>query len=271
MAEILKTGKYLGKKNTAINYEGILITDTTYTKSDEFAAHSHENLYIAYVVQGHYIETTGTETKRCLPGSVIFHRVGERHSNRSFAEKNRILNAEIPKEWFDKQDMSYCDIEHNAGENDLRLKIIFSNIYSEYLLNDDVTSLGIESGIMQSFSSVISGREYYSGNVPEWVRKTDEIFHYEDHSKITLKYIAEMTGIHPAHLSRDFHKYFHCTMSEYLRKIKIENAVNLLAGSNTPLAEISYKCGFADQSHFTRTFKKFKGLTPLEYQNLILN
>ena len=48
---------------------------------------------------------------------------------------------------------------------------------------------------------------------------------------------------------------------------RIENAKELLFNGNSDLAEISLDCGFYDQSHFTKTFKQFTGLTPQQYKN----
>ena len=41
-----------------------------------------------------------------------------------------------------------------------------------------------------------------------------------------------------------------------------------LASTNTPLAEIANVCGFADQSHFSSTFKRTVGLTPARYREM---
>lgn len=270
MTEILKSGNYLGITKSSIDYNGILITDTVYNKKHHFASHSHENLYIAYVIEGSYIESSRHETKRCLPGSVVLHRIDEKHSNSSFAARNRILNAEIGQGWFEKYNLSTAAIEKNISRNNFQLKILFSNLYNEYLINDNVTALAFETGILEAFNSVLASDNFITGNMPEWVKKTEEILRFEEPSCIDLTFLTNETGVHPAHISRDFRKYFHCTMSEYVRRLKVEKAGEYLTAGKFTLAEVSYICGFADQSHFIRIFRKFKGLTPQQYQNLVL-
>lgn len=270
LTEILKSGNYLGITKSSIDYNGILITDTVYNKKHHFAPHSHENLYIAYVIEGSYIESSRHETKRCLPGSVVLHRIDEKHSNSSFAARNRILNAEIGQGWFEKYNLSTAAIEKNISRNNFQLKILFSNLYNEYLINDNVTALAFETGILEAFNSVLASDNFITGNMPEWVKKTEEILRFEEPSCIDLTFLTNETGVHPAHISRDFRKYFHCTMSEYVRRLKVEKAGEYLTAGKFTLAEVSYICGFADQSHFIRIFRKFKGLTPQQYQNLVL-
>jgi AraC-like DNA-binding protein len=270
LPEILKSGYYLGITKRTVDYNGIIITDTLYNKDHVFPKHSHENLYIAYVIEGSYIESTQHETKRCLPGSVVLHRTDEKHSNTSFAEKNRILNAEIGHGWFEMYDLNSASIEKNINRNIFQIKLIFSKLYSEYLINDNVTALAFETGILEAFNSVLTTDNFISGNRPEWVKKTEEILRFEEPSKLDLTFLANETRVHPAHISRDFQRYFHCTMSEYVRRLKVEKAGEYLATGKYTLAEVAYQCGFADQSHFIRIFKKFKGITPQQYQNLVL-
>src|SRR5262245_35676700 len=71
---------------------------------------------------------------------------------------------------------------------------------------------------------------------------------------------------HPVHLAREFHKYYQCTIGEYLRKLRIDFACHEVISSDSTLAEIALDAGFFDQSHFSRTFKCHTGLTPTEFR-----
>jgi AraC family transcriptional regulator len=55
-------------------------------------------------------------------------------------------------------------------------------------------------------------------------------------------------------------------MGEYLRRFRVREACKRLGGRELTLAEIALQVGFADQSHFTRVFKRLTGLTPGEYR-----
>jgi AraC-like DNA-binding protein len=104
---------------------------------------------------------------------------------------------------------------------------------------------------------------------PRWVDKIDEILHENFEQPLSLLEISAELGIHWAHLSRDFPKYFHCNFSQYARKIKVERSLNLLRKKTLSLADIACVCGFADQSHFIRCFKQYTGVTPKDFRRIV--
>ena len=57
------------------------------------------------------------------------------------------------------------------------------------------------------------------------------------------------------------------TISNYILKLKTNEALELLKYSNRSIGSISIYLGFSSQSHFNHAFKKFTGMTPLEYRN----
>ena len=73
-------------------------------------------------------------------------------------------------------------------------------------------------------------------------------------------------GIHPSHLMESFRQHYHCTLGDYVRQLRIEYATHLLSASDLPASQIAHTAGFADQSHFCRTFKRLTGMTPTEFK-----
>jgi AraC family transcriptional regulator len=57
--------------------------------------------------------------------------------------------------------------------------------------------------------------------------------------------------------------YFGCTISEYLRRVRIARAQSLLLCHDQNLADSALTCGFTDQSHFTTAFRRITGIPPL--------
>ena len=80
---------------------------------------------------------------------------------------------------------------------------------------------------------------------------------------------ANEANIHPVHLSREFSRHFHTHLGDYLRLVKVQRAMTLLGEPERLLTEIAFECGFADQSHFIRSFRAYYGMTPLEYRRLM--
>jgi len=106
-------------------------------------------------------------------------------------------------------------------------------------------------------------------DTPQWARELKEIIQDQIDTNLTLglKEISQSLRVHPSYLSREFSKYFdNLSFGEYIRKLRIEKAMELLKKSEYKLSAISYLTGFSDQSHFNRVFKSFTGMTPLEYK-----
>jgi AraC family transcriptional regulator len=85
---------------------------------------------------------------------------------------------------------------------------------------------------------------------------------------LSLATVAHEVGMHPAHLAREFGRWYHCTVGEYLRTLRIEFAQQALAASDAPLGVIALQAGFCHQSHFNRTFIRLIGMTPGAYRAL---
>jgi AraC-like DNA-binding protein len=58
-------------------------------------------------------------------------------------------------------------------------------------------------------------------------------------------------------------------VGEYVRRLRLDWATAQLAATDTPLAVLAAEAGFADQSHFTRAFKGYAGLTPGKYRRFV--
>jgi transcriptional regulator GlxA family with amidase domain len=74
--------------------------------------------------------------------------------------------------------------------------------------------------------------------------------------------LARVAGLSSSHFCRAFKQALRITPYLYVMRTRVERAQRLLRASDAPAVEISASCGFADQSHFTRLFKRFVGAAP---------
>jgi hypothetical protein len=104
---------------------------------------------------------------------------------------------------------------------------------------------------------------------PAWVKDLKAMIQDQIDTQFTfdLKKISNDLEMNPSYLSREFSKYFEdLNFGDYVRKLRIEKAINLIQNSTYPLTEIAYMTGFSDQSHFTRIFKQSTGKNPSSYR-----
>jgi len=78
--------------------------------------------------------------------------------------------------------------------------------------------------------------------------------HY--HRAITNQQLASISKMSLRAFERQFLASFHLTPQKYLRKLRLRIASRALIYTNEALSDVALSCGFADQSHFTREFRR---------------
>ena len=266
----LKTGQFHGQTNNTILLNGLTLTDTEYTH-DKVDWHYHENAYFTFILQGNVIEGNKNEVYNCSAGSLLFHNWQEAHYNIKPDGFTRGFHIELKKKWLQNLNLSLGDLTGSMNIQNTDLKLLLYKIFKETKINDETAPLSIESLVLQVLGQMLQDTEMSLKKNPIWVTKIIEILNETFSEKLTLTGLSNSLGIHPAHLSRDFPKHFQCTLGNYIRKLKIQKSLSLLSKKTISLSDITFECGFADQSHFNRCFKDIMGVTPFAYRKLILS
>ena len=83
--------------------------------------------------------------------------------------------------------------------------------------------------------------------------------------EITLEDVSKVVCVSPQYFSRLFKEETSQNFIEYLTRVRINRAKELMRGSNLSIKEICFKTGYADPNYFSHIFKKTEKLTPSEY------
>ncbi|AYB44028.1 response regulator [Paenibacillus lautus] len=84
---------------------------------------------------------------------------------------------------------------------------------------------------------------------------------------ISLQAIADHMYMHPVHVSRLFKMETGFNVSDYVLRLKMEQAAELLGDHSLKNFEIALKLGYHNPNYFIRVFKKYYSVTPQEYRN----
>ena len=101
----------------------------------------------------------------------------------------------------------------------------------------------------------------YGERVTDYVQK-----HYRE--KIYLDDIADTLGVSASYLSRLFSKETGERLQDYITRVRIERAANLLTYSNESLSKIAEYVNFPSQSYFGKVFREQKQLSPRKYREV---
>lgn len=84
--------------------------------------------------------------------------------------------------------------------------------------------------------------------------------------ELGLRALAEAVGLNPNYLSSLFRRETGIRLSEYVMRKRLRDAKFLLCHTDSTISEIAHYYRFASQSHFTKRFLEYSGMTPLTYR-----
>ncbi|HLO12419.1 MAG TPA: helix-turn-helix domain-containing protein [Pseudoneobacillus sp.] len=99
------------------------------------------------------------------------------------------------------------------------------------------------------------------------IQKIEEYIRQHYQQDINLQEIAERFFLNKEYISRKFKQEFNETLTDYLTKIRIEKAKELLQNQSLKIYEIAYQIGYQNEKYFSKVFKKLMGITPNEYRS----
>lgn len=86
--------------------------------------------------------------------------------------------------------------------------------------------------------------------------------------EISIQYIADKLGVHRSYLSSIFKDFHKISPKEYLLKVRMNRAKELLETTNQPIKIIAYSVGYPDPLHFSKAFRQYYDCSPSQYRIL---
>jgi AraC family transcriptional regulator len=205
--------------------------------------------------------------RECRRGAVIFHPPNDAHDNVVGPRGTMSLNVEIAPELWSELAGGLHSAETVSGRvlsGDVEW--LAATVWREFHREDAAGALGMDEAVALLCSSLRVDRK---GTGPLSARRLALSAEYLSQHLTPaprLADVAQVAGVHPMHLARLFRERFGYSMGEFVRRRRIAWACGQLAGSEATIAAIALAAGFADQAHFTRTFRRITGCTPSWYR-----
>ncbi|WP_377716683.1 AraC family transcriptional regulator [Pseudofulvibacter geojedonensis] len=249
---------FLGTTTDKYYIDNCSISIVNYTKPVSEDWHSHEDIHLSLILQGGNLESRKNKDVQVTPGKIISYHQGEKHRNRFTEFPSKNLNLEFNNDFFTQNELSVTS-PNLTGTKQIEHYLSLVKIYQELHINDLYTN----DSILLSLKSLFTNNNI-SKYQPNWVPTLKEIIEDRWDEFIPLDELALNLNVHPVTISKYFKKYYNCSLGDYMRKIKVQKAIDLLLHTKMPITEIAYACGFSDNSHMTRIFKLYVGFIPKE-------
>ncbi|MEZ0537609.1 AraC family transcriptional regulator [Caldicellulosiruptoraceae bacterium PP1] len=102
-----------------------------------------------------------------------------------------------------------------------------------------------------------------------YVRKVVEYIEFNYSKKISVEGISKYVGLNRSYLCSLFKEYLNVSLQEYIIRFRINKACELMPNNLLSIGDISRSVGYDDPLHFSKIFKKIKGVSPKEYRKNI--
>jgi AraC family transcriptional regulator len=246
---------------------GFVVTETLHPPHLVLPRHDHECANLNLTIRGSFRETMGSRPQECAPSSLLVKPPGEAHSNTYGPAGARCMIVELSPERLvslGKQASLFAAPAHVEGGP---LAALAVRIYSELRSDGCASELMIEGLALELVADAQRRRvEASSPSAPAWLRRAREAVDASFGDPIGLAALAESVGVNATYFARAFRKYYGASVGEYVRRLRLEYATELLTRSELSLSDIASAAGFYDQSHLTRAFKLHMRVTPSAYR-----
>lgn len=254
----------------ALEVGGFQITDAWFPPGERLPPHVHERPIVGTMISGSFLTDFARRTSECTPSTLFTEPAGERHGNSIQRAGAHVLVVQpdpaeterlrpVSRLWEEIHSFRHGGIADRARQ-----------LGREVRAPDGVSALAAEALVLEMLALATRFQEGAdrSDRPPAWLGRAHELVHDRFLEKLRLEDVAAAVEVHPSHLARTFRAHFHVPLGTYIRRLRIEWATRQVAESDVPLSAVAARAGFADQSHFTREFRRRMGTTPGRWREL---
>ena len=247
---------------------GFSVREHRYQAYERMGWHRHPESYICIVTGGGFIDRSVSSSLPADAGSVLVRPGGDEHATTCGQEGATCLKFELKAGWLAPRDADALFHDRlTLSCADLRLHS--QKIHKLMQINDAPppdtalrSRLELESSVIDLLAQLIRPRPRYKGVHEDWLEELRLAIVNNPLRPWTNSDLASMVDRHPVHISRAFRERYGEPVGTFFRRQRLERCRELIADGHADLAEVANAAGFADQSHFTREYKRAFGTTP---------
>lgn len=232
-------------------------------------AHQHESLGISIVLRGVVEETVGRSAEQAAAGTLVVKPAGTVHANRFGPTGARLLSVAlhpVRAEELLRGNRGLSRWRWIRAVSSLRIaaQAVVGGSSARHLRGEEAERLVLH--LLDLVGS--DDGSSTEGVAPAWLLAVRERLHAEHAVPCRVRDLARDAAVHPVYLARRFRAHFGCSVTSYLRRIRVRAAAAALGDAADPIASVAVGAGFADQSHLCRVFRAMVGVTPGGYRAL---
>jgi AraC family transcriptional regulator len=242
---------------------GLRITDAFYPPLHRMAPHTDGRTRLSVLVAGEVEEFADGVPHLSGPGSAVLKPGDAVHANRFGPVGARIVTVEPDPALLDEQTAAPARLRYRWCHG---APAALSDSIAHVLHAPTAWRDAAVRDCLAGFIAFIGVGRVAVPRPPRWLEAAREALHANVAEPPGVQTLAAEANVHPVYFARLFRRHFRCTIGEYVRRLRVLNAAELLAASDQPLAQIALRVGFTDQAHFCHAFRRVTGMTPNTYR-----
>src|SRR4051812_29026524 len=242
----------------------VTVHESEFTTALVIPAHVHDQPVVSLLLSGVAAEVIDRHKRDLAAQDLLFTPAFEQHAY-TFRQSGRWLNMQYSPAWLARvSEKAVLPTSSQLIRN--RSAVAWATrVRTEVRQPDAVSSLAIDGAMILMIAEMARSRIDDESTRPRWLRTVEDAIETHITEPPSTEALAALAGVHPSHLLRVFRKYNRVTISNFVRRRRIELARHRVALGEIPLSIIALDAGFADQSHFTRVFRQTFSETPGQY------
>jgi AraC-like DNA-binding protein len=257
-------GKQYGPKMTA---GGFSFYTTGFNLGENVEKHEHQLDQVIFVRSGRYQETLGQNRthERSAP-AILFLPAGMPHQCVHFAPgKHFVIEA------------SRQELESIGFMTGIPVKIALDEAMFDIhrLIHEFESPRPEPTAFLKGLAQMMFGHAEWTAclglvqkRLPAWLRALKSLVDENFLKAWTLEELSYEVGVDPEYLTDKFTSVYGLSPSKYLHMRRIRYACELLQTTDLTLPEVAICAKFADQAHFSRTFRYYLGVTPKTFMQI---
>lgn len=242
------------------------VTEAGFPASWSQPLHTHDTPVFCVILDGSMSVDFRYRRFECARSTVQVHPAGEPHAERIGRGGAQVLLIEPDTSSQTIPDGLRKLLKEISHFRHARIESLARRASRELRQCDTLATVALEALVLEMFvhAARLPPERRRPDALPLWFSKAAEIIHSRFLENLRIHDVADEVEVHPGHLARTFKEHYRMPLGSYLRRLRLDWAARRLAESDDPLTRIAFEAGFADQSHFTRAFKRHVGATPAQ-------
>ncbi len=230
----------------------VTLAQWAWKRNGEVGPHAHADGHFMFVTGGEF-RTSADRANDRVASPLIFNPPGTYHRDAFDSDRGAFFTVTIGSELLADADSPHCPTQLDG----IRERALVRRLMREAGEWDSDSP-----SIAEELCRELLDRGRVETVRPRWLARAEELLL----SSSSVIEASGHAGVHPTHLIRTFRRFHRCTPAEFVRAHRLEEAAQLLARTRQPIVDVALSCGFADQSHFTKHFRRAFGVAPGQYR-----